>query len=158
LNKPSLSFHDNDIEFNFTDTQAEDKAYGLFAFCQGHEVGVDIEWAGRQKDFSAIAARRFSQAEIELVTSPSGEIDAVRFLSIWTRKEAFGKAKGVGINFKMNQLNLVDDEANEHNFFCHEQRDWRLHQIRFEGLIASLVHSGHHNLSIKAFSSLNHAP
>jgi len=159
LNKPFLSLHDKDIEFNFTDTSVNNRAFGLFAFTKDKAVGVDLEARSRRSDFAAIAARRFTPAEQDFIADPDGKaINPDRFLAIWTRKEAYGKAIGVGINFQMNRRDLVS-EASELDFWDRQDHPWHLEQFEFgDELIAAVVYATHQRLSIKAWNALNHIP
>ena len=152
LNKPSLSHNNTNIEFNFTDTTVNGVAQGLFAFSKNRQVGVDLEALTRRGNFPAITRKKFTQNEIDFVThSNTKEINPERFLAIWTRKEAFGKATGVGINFKMNERDLASDEP-ELNFVDQDDQPWRLLQFKLGNeLIASVVHSEHKTLSLHAY-------
>lgn len=156
LNKPYLSHAEHTLEFNFTDTSFAGKSYGLFAFSKNRAVGVDIEALERQTDFGKIATQRFTPQELELVGQP---VDPHRFLAVWTRKEAYGKATGKGINFKMNQRNLVDGLSSRLGFVDEQQQPWQLRQFRLgDDFISAVATAGHQNLSIKAFNSLNQNP
>ncbi len=161
LNKPYLSEQEagtkspTSLHFNFTDTRIDGATYGLFAFSRSGEVGVDIEALSRRSNFAPIVHKRFSAAEKLLVTRENGEIDPELFLCIWTRKEASGKATGQGINFKMQERDLVDGEHAELNFYDELNQPWHLQQLRVnDSLIGCLVHAGHQPLPIKAFNSL----
>jgi 4'-phosphopantetheinyl transferase len=152
LNKPSLSDSSLAVEFNFTDS----KGYGVFAFSRGRSVGVDIECRAREINFKAIADRRFTEQELAFVYQ-DGSLNKQRCLAIWTRKEAFGKATGLGINFKMNQRNLysADDHAYQHKFRDNDNIPWRCLQLQLgDQFIASVVHQEHHELAVKSFKSL----
>ena len=165
LDKPFLTNREHDIEFNFTDTNIQHRSsdntgdhYGLFAFCKNHAIGVDIESLERKANFLAISESRFSQSEQQFVKDSSGNINPQRCLAIWTRKEAFGKAVGRGINYNMNALDLSSAENNELNFSSHDD-DWRLTQIQLTDTVISCVaHQGHQVLDIKAFNCVNHLP
>lgn len=166
LNKPFLDQHshplETPLEFNFTDTTHNDQSYGLFAFCQHYAIGVDLEACSRRSKFKNIVEQRFSHEETRFVTNQYGEINPERFLAIWTRKEAYGKATGMGINFIMRERNLLTTQAEktEHDFshtfdFHDQQQAWRLLQIQPDDrFIASVVHSGHQDMKIKAFNAL----
>jgi 4'-phosphopantetheinyl transferase len=152
LNKPSLSDPSLAVEFNFTDTNG----YGMFAFSRGRQVGVDIESRARKINFKPIADRRFSQQELEFVYQ-NGELNTERCLAIWTRKEAYGKATGQGINFKMNQQNLfsAENDVHQHTFLDSDGEAWRCLQLQLgEQMIASVVHQQHQELAVKSFKSL----
>ncbi|MFQ3245393.1 MAG: 4'-phosphopantetheinyl transferase [Arenicella sp.] len=153
LNKPSLSDPSLALEFNFTDTNG----CGVFAFSRGRQVGVDIESRSRKINFKAIADRRFTRQELEFVYQ-NGELNTQRCLAIWTRKEAYGKATGQGINFKMNQRNLysAENDVHQHDFLDGNGEPWRCLQLQLgDQLIASVVHQEHQDLTVKTFKSLH---
>ncbi len=94
------------LHFNSTDTQDE----ALFAFCQGAEIGVDIEYKSRTINHSKIAARICTAQEFAHYAACPPELRQLNALSLWTRKEAYGKAIGRGIKYKLSKVNLVDRE------------------------------------------------
>ncbi|MBX2847885.1 MAG: 4'-phosphopantetheinyl transferase superfamily protein [Acidiferrobacterales bacterium] len=167
LNKPYLTSQHHNIEFNFTDTNIQienedglttSRSYGLYAFCKNFAIGVDIESLDRSANFAAISDDRFSDSEQKFVTEKNGEVNKQRCLAIWTRKEAFGKALGMGINFKMNALDLSSSDSFQLDFSSHD-KDWRQTQIELPYRVISCVtHQGHQDLEIKAFNCVNHLP
>lgn len=161
LNKPFLKNNENtnssqSLQFNFTDTTINNQSFALFAFCWDKQVGVDLEAQQRPGNLERIAKRRFTQHELDFVTNASGNIDPQKCLAIWTRKEAYGKARGIGINFQMNRRNLINPQTHHTEYlFNDEQYNWRLLQVQpHEDFIACVVHESHTPLSIKAFKSL----
>ncbi len=107
LNKPYLNPNPFNITFNFTDSNSTEESIGIYAFTRTVDIGVDIESKHRRGNFTSIAQRKFSAQEQLHVIDPEGNVDAERFLSLWTRKEAYGKAIGVGVNYKMSTLDLL---------------------------------------------------
>lgn len=161
LNKPYLNPNPADIHFNYTDTSQNGQGWGLFAITTGRAVGVDIEYLSRQSNFAAIVERRFGPTEIEYVTRPDGTIDARRFLACWTRKEAYGKATGQGINFTMRDMDLASPGKFELEFLTADSpcQEFRLQQVEInQELIAAVVAAGHLPFSIRAFSPSNQRP
>ncbi len=153
LNKPYLNPNPRDIQFNFTDTNSKNGYMGLFAFCLGHQVGVDIESVDRSSDFEKIAKRRFTDAEQTFIRDTQGKIDPKKALAIWTRKEAYGKATGKGINFTMRDHELINGNEPTLNF-RDDADDWRLTQLALsDSHIACVVHQSHTPLKLKGFSS-----
>ncbi|MFT7525136.1 MAG: 4'-phosphopantetheinyl transferase [Arenicella sp.] len=155
LNKPYLNPNPSDIQFNFTDTVIDSSGVALLAFARFKAVGVDIESLTRRSNFSAIVKKRFSVAETNYVTQDDGSIDARRFLAYWTRKEAYGKATGRGINFKMNEMDLASPNSFDLKFEDRDQpaQPFSLQQIQIgDDLISSVVHQGHQNIEIKGFN------
>ena|SRR3990167_4611649 len=82
------------LKFNVS--HSHEKA--LYIFTWNREVGIDVEYMGRHHDLPAIAQRFFSSEEQALLAQvdPSNYVKA--FYTIWTRKEAYIKAKGVGLS------------------------------------------------------------
>ncbi|MEO3812458.1 4'-phosphopantetheinyl transferase superfamily protein [Sphaerisporangium sp. B11E5] len=60
-------------------------------------VGVDVEHGSAQVDYAAVARSMFPAVEADRVAAARGEDRADRFLRLWTAKEAYLKARGVGI-------------------------------------------------------------
>lgn len=107
LGKPFLSPNPQNLSFNFTDSTSPSGNLGLYAFGRTSEVGVDIESRHRRSNFSLVAQRKFAPQEQDMVGLKKGRADPETFLALWTRKEAYGKAIGQGVNFKMSALNLA---------------------------------------------------
>lgn len=154
LNKPYLEPNPLDISFNFTDTQSVNECVGLYAFCRTKNIGVDIEALARRSNFAAIVARKFSAAEQDLVTNDSGEIDPHHFLATWTRKEAYGKATGLGVNFKMNELEIANLGQHSHAYMGvgkHRYEHWLEQFYVGDKHIACVTYEGSERLKPCAF-------
>jgi 4'-phosphopantetheinyl transferase len=61
------------------------------------EVGVDVEDVGRPGSHVHLARRFFAPSEAEHVESLSAEHQEERFFDFWTLKEAYIKARGMGL-------------------------------------------------------------
>ncbi len=128
------------LNFNATDTGDE----ALFAFCLNAEIGVDIECKTRQVNHSIIAKRKFTANELEQYRAIPLPQRKQFFLSMWTRKEAYGKAIGVGIGYRLNEMNLVDANGLD-RFSVHDAAgiEWEITQIEpGPELIACVVTQG----------------
>lgn len=139
--KPYLpSAHQPALHFNSTDTGDQ----ALFAFCLDAEVGVDIEYKTRQVNHSIIAKRKFTASELNQYFACPPLERRQFFLSIWTRKEAYGKAIGVGIRYRLSDMNLVD--PNGSNRFSVQDAtgvEWEVAQTEPDtDLIACVVTEG----------------
>jgi 4'-phosphopantetheinyl transferase len=154
LNKPFLEPNPSDLSFNFTDTLLEDRSIGLFAFCRSRNVGVDIESLHRRSNFALIAERKFSVREKSLVTTDEGKIDEHKFLATWTRKEAYGKATGLGVNYKMSALEVASPGLHTHTFTGlgeHNTAHWLEQFYVGNDHIACATYSGKQKLTLKAY-------
>lgn len=88
--KPSL---DGNLRFNLA--HADD--WALFALTLGRDIGVDIERLRPNFATLDIAERFFSRREFEGLASLPEQERCAAFFHCWTRKEAFIKAKGMGV-------------------------------------------------------------
>jgi 4'-phosphopantetheinyl transferase len=69
----------------------------VLAVTDGPPIGVDVERYDRDVDVVALARRFFAPAEHEALLAAAEERRRELFLAYWTLKEAFLKARGVGI-------------------------------------------------------------
>ncbi|MFZ5515912.1 MAG: 4'-phosphopantetheinyl transferase family protein [Candidatus Zhuqueibacterota bacterium] len=102
--KPSLQarFNANMLQFNLSHSHH----IALIAVCWQHEIGVDVEWMRDTLSDMQIAERFFSPAEVAaLLTVPPAEQKGA-FFNCWTRKEAFIKAKGMGLSIPLDQFDV----------------------------------------------------
>lgn len=91
--KPFLADPTARLRFNASHSQG----VALYAFVWNHEVGVDVEAIHSVTDMARIAERFFAPGENERWRALPEPERARAFFLCWTRKEAFLKAKGVGI-------------------------------------------------------------
>ena len=60
-------------------------------------VGLDIEYPGRPRNLTALAAFTFSPEECRALEDTPDDRQLRKFLSVWSLKEAFGKRSGEGL-------------------------------------------------------------
>jgi 4'-phosphopantetheinyl transferase len=86
---------------------------GLVACAVAHNraVGVDVEWQARGTDSLAIAAQFFSVVEVAWLRAQPPEQQSQNFLQLWTLKEAYLKARGVGLALPLDGFSFVPDGA-----------------------------------------------
>ena len=108
--KPALSaaFAARDLRFNLSHSGE----LALYAFTHGRDVGVDIEWTGRRLDQpEQIAERYFSPADRAALRRLPDELKRQGFFNAWTRKEAYIKARGMGLYLALDQFDVSLDPA-----------------------------------------------
>ncbi|MBI2838248.1 MAG: 4'-phosphopantetheinyl transferase superfamily protein [Acidobacteria bacterium] len=102
--KPTVAGPDRlrNVRFNLSHSNG----YALFAFTVDREIGVDLERIRPLPEASGIVSRYFSPHESALFhTIPmNGRLDA--FFKYWTCKEAFLKAKGDGLSYPLDQVEV----------------------------------------------------
>lgn len=107
--KPSLAEPASHQKLNFNLSHTDGMA--IFAFTRGHRVGVDIE--NLRTDFrpEEIAERFFSVAERTALREISPARRHEVFFRVWTRKEAYIKARGEGLSHPLHQFDVSLDDA-----------------------------------------------
>ena len=75
------------------------------------DVGVDVECIDREVDAAEIAARFFAPVEARLLAQLDADARRDRFFDLWTLKEAFVKALGVGLSMSLASLVFAVDAA-----------------------------------------------
>jgi 4'-phosphopantetheinyl transferase len=86
----------------------------VYAFTRLGEIGVDLELIKPEFAGDDIARRFFSRAEVDIFDRLPEDARAVAFFNCWTRKEAFIKAKGMGLSLPLDQFDVSlapDQEA-----------------------------------------------
>ena len=136
LGKPYLDKPNFTIQFNATDSGDT----LLIALNNSHELGLDIEAVPRTVSHQQIARKKFTREEQVMLGALPEHEQSSAFLALWTRKEAYGKAIGLGIRYPMHTVNLCDSIANPHfQYTDHQQQIWYLYQLNGDDFIACLV-------------------
>jgi 4'-phosphopantetheinyl transferase len=102
--KPTLRVDDSQRWTRFNASHAGGLA--VLAFSRGREVGIDLEPIMEAFPGEEIAARYFSAQELaELRALPLSQ-RSEGFSLCWTRKEAYAKALGLGLQIKLNSFSV----------------------------------------------------
>jgi 4'-phosphopantetheinyl transferase len=72
-------------------------------------IGVDVEQLRPAPPSPRLMARVCSPDELRLLESMNDEDRAVAFMTVWARKEAYGKAIGIGIGFGLRSVTVGID-------------------------------------------------
>ena len=76
------------------------------AVSSGQAIGVDVESLQRASNHETIAKRFFTESESTFLESLEGGEQSTEFLRLWTLKEAFIKAVGLGLALPLNSFEL----------------------------------------------------
>jgi len=74
----------------------------LFAVTEGHEVGVDVEALRDDVPCEELAAGFFSRGEVQALAALPAKARTRAFYNCWTRKEAYVKARGMGLSLPLD--------------------------------------------------------
>lgn len=77
---------------------------------RGTPVGVDVESVERADEIASIAPEVFSAEELAQFEALSGAARGERALSLWTLKEAYVKARGMGFSLPLKAFSFLFDE------------------------------------------------
>lgn len=81
------------------------------AVARHRRVGVDVENVARRTEPMAIASRFFSASEVAALTALPKHEHRTRFFSLWTLKEAYIKARGMGLAIPLGQFSYALDDG-----------------------------------------------
>jgi 4'-phosphopantetheinyl transferase len=79
----------------------------LFAITLDRKIGIDVEPSSNAADWQAIANRFFSALECQYLFSLPLAEQGQAFLSLWTRKEAYVKARGEGLSLPLDSFSIL---------------------------------------------------
>lgn len=106
----------------------------LFAFTRKYEVGVDVEAVRGDVDAVDLARRFFAPTEVKDLLSLPEDSRLSAFFAVWTRKEAYLKARAQGIGSGLQRfavsvlpaepVRLLSDER-----FPHAPSRWHLSTV-----------------------------
>jgi len=137
------------IQFNV----AHSDGFGIFAVTLDGKIGVDLEHIIPIVEAGQIADRFFSDQEKAVINSLSGRKKSELFFKIWTAKEAYLKARGEGLTYPLNKVDVLTALR---GYPCSlkvegnvaEYTHWSLRQLRTAaGFVGALVveESKHHS-------------
>jgi 4'-phosphopantetheinyl transferase len=126
-------------------------SYGsaLYAVTWGREIGVDLERIRANVHADRIADRFFSDKERDVLRQLPPEKRLEAFFTCWARKEAYIKARGIGLALPLNEfdVSLAPGEPAALLFTRddpHEAGRWRLQDLYPDpGYAAALAVDGH---------------
>ena len=108
--KPRLaaSMGNSSLQFNISHSQE----YALYGFTNHHLIGVDLEYLREMENITELAKRFFTNREFQLIANSTGREQQKTFFLLWTAKEAYLKAIGMGLSSFLTDIELSLDGAN----------------------------------------------
>jgi 4'-phosphopantetheinyl transferase len=103
--KPQLSTAIAEVELKFN--LAHSGGLALYGLTLAGEIGVDLEHIRPEFTGDDIARRFFSATELAGLDRLPVKARHEAFFNCWTRKEAFIKAKGVGLSMPLDQFDVT---------------------------------------------------
>ncbi len=100
--KPAISAEQNAAALYFNLSHSAQRA--VLAVSRHSDIGVDIELSTKPRRIGAIAQRYFSPAESAAILALPVEQQQDRFYDLWTLKEAYIKACGMGLSIPLQHF------------------------------------------------------
>lgn len=133
------------LRFNLSNT------HGLVAcaITRDVDVGIDIESRERDSDALAIADRYFSESEVIALRALPEHEQVRRFFEYWTLKEAYIKARGMGLAIPLGQFSfLLDGRSDQGIGIAFDERlqdnpamwSFALHSVSAQHQLALALH------------------
>jgi 4'-phosphopantetheinyl transferase len=99
------------LRFNLSHTEGR----AVVAVAWDFDVGIDVESIRNQPDLTEIANRYFSPLEVAQLQRTPG-----RFFDFWTLKEAYIKARGLGLAIPLKSFSFILAEPDDPRIAFHE--------------------------------------
>ena len=132
--KPSVN-PDCGLRFNLSNSPK----LAVCLISQGAEVGVDAEPCERAGEIAELGPEVFSSLELEQFKALRGAERLDRALSLWTLKEAYIKARGMGLSLPLKGFSFVFGGVNGIRLELDPSLDDKAERWRF----CLLEHAGH---------------
>lgn len=105
--KPALTAANPQVEFNLTHSEN----LALLAVAQ-EDVGIDVEYMRDSCDWDRLGDRVFTSLEwSQLEQLPADENRTPRCYALWTAKEAYIKARGLGMSLPLRKFSIPLPDA-----------------------------------------------
>jgi len=130
--KPELTFPRLAAPLQFNVSHSHELA--LLAFSYRRELGVDVEYMRTNIEYEDLARHSFSPNEQAVLLALPAEIKQQAFFNCWTRKEAYIKARGMGLSLNLDlfDVSLVPGEPIALLGSREDQREvtrWRFYEL-----------------------------
>ncbi len=102
--KPALAGDSGSSPLFFNTTHSHEMA--LIAVTRAGEIGVDLEFIKSNVESLQIAQRFFSANEVTMLSAVPEQLQHEAFYNCWTRKEAYIKARGMGLSLDLHLFDV----------------------------------------------------
>jgi len=105
------------------------QGWALLAFSLGRNLGVDVEFIRADVVTDEIAERYFSTQEIAELKALPQRMRAEGFFRCWTRKEAYIKARGEGLQIPLDSFHVSLTPGEPERLDSLDSSRWSLRQV-----------------------------
>lgn len=128
--KPFVKNQNIRIDYNLSHT----KKMIVLAVTVDADIGVDVEYLDRKTDCLKLAKSMFSKSEYTQLCELPSEKKKEHFFDIWTLKESYIKARGMGLSIPLGDISYSLDDTGITVFFESSREDdpdsWKFWNIQ----------------------------
>jgi 4'-phosphopantetheinyl transferase len=137
--KPAYRSRDSGLPIRFNLSHSRDLA--VLAFSRNCEIGIDLEAIQTEFGREEIAAHYFSAVELAELRALPEAVKPQGFFLCWTRKEAYLKARGLGLQVPLDSFSVSLTPGRPESLQSEDSDQWSLHSFRpTEDFVAAVVH------------------
>jgi 4'-phosphopantetheinyl transferase len=139
--KPALRARtlETPLQFNLSHSHA----IAIYAFARNRQLGVDIEQIRHEFSSEEIARRYFSPTELDELRSLPPDRRVQGFFHGWTRKEAYVKARGGGLQIPLESFDVSLTPGQPERLRSEDDSRWTLRSFQpAPGYVAAVVGEG----------------
>lgn len=126
--KPELISNKKSLYFNISHSNN----FMVMAFSKKDHLGIDVEFNDQQDVSYLISSNIFTNKELSYFDNLDSQEKQVVFYKLWTSKEAYLKALGVGLSISLNDievrsskenaaLRLIDDKTQNNSYYSNNR-------------------------------------
>jgi 4'-phosphopantetheinyl transferase len=139
--KPSLAGREASTGFSFNVSHSSGLA--VYAIARNRNLGIDVEHVWPESAGEDIAERHFSAREVSELRRLPPEAKVQGFFDCWTRKEAYLKATGMGLQIPLDSFAVSLAPGQPAQFLEGVKSCWHLAGYHpAEGYAAAIVYDG----------------
>jgi 4'-phosphopantetheinyl transferase len=128
-----------DLRFNLSNSQG----VAVYAFALGREVGIDIEKIRPEAASQGIEDRYFSVCERQELRNLPERLRPQGFFLCWTRKEAYVKARGDGLNLPLDSFDVSLTPGEPAVLNSQDRERWSIYSLQpWADFVGALVVEG----------------
>jgi 4'-phosphopantetheinyl transferase len=139
--KPSLRTKNDESPVHFN--LSHSRGLAVYAFARNRELGIDLEPIRPEFAGEGIAERHFSPQELKEWRRLTPGLRAEAFFLCWTRKEAYVKARGGGLQIPLASFSVTLTPGQPEQLLSVDSARWRLRSFQpAPGYAAAIVGEG----------------
>lgn len=127
--KPFIS-NQNPDGVTFNTSHSHEKL--LFGICKNRDIGVDIQFESDNFPEMKIANRVFGSVDSSYLAKFSGDELRHEFFRIWSLKEAYCKALGLGFSLPVENMPVMSDLCDGEGTFSSQGSEWYAYRIQVQ--------------------------